>query len=148
LSRRGTTFPASIIGNRAGPRSQVDDRHQLPAVDRHDGHDGHDGHHGHHGHRCEPWPWMIGTTWHHGHHRGRCEPWPWMIGTGTTFPPSIIGNRPGPRSQVDDRHQLPGVDRHGHHGHDVPGVDRHHGHDGHHLPAVDRQQGRTAQPGR
>jgi hypothetical protein len=27
--------------------------------------------------------------------------------TGTTFPPSI-GNRAGPRSQVDDRHHLPG----------------------------------------
>ncbi len=125
----GTTFPPSI-GNRAGPRSQVDDRHQLPAVDRHDGH---------HGHRCEPWPWMIGTTFppsigtgttgtsfpvvearhhlpgvdHRQQDRGRCEPWPWMI--GTTF----------------------------------PAVDRHGRHDGHQLPAVNhRQQGRTAQLGR
>ncbi len=121
----GTTFPASIIGNRAGPRGKVDDRHHLPAVDRHGRHDS--------APRApasrrrssatgpRPLPpvalddrhQLPGVDRHDGHDRGRCEPWPWMI--GTTFPPSIIGNRAGPRGKVDDRQQLPAVDRHGRH---------------------------------
>jgi hypothetical protein len=108
----GTTFPASIGTGTTGtsfpavearhdvPGVALDDRQQLPAVDHRQQDRG----------RCHPWPWMIGTTFpavdRHGRHC--CEPWPWMIDTGTSFPASIIGNRAGPRSQVDDRHHLPG----------------------------------------
>jgi hypothetical protein len=74
----------------------------------------------------------AGTTRHHGHDGGRCEPWPWMI--GTSFPavearhhlPGVDRHgrhdsapraRPRPLRAValDDRHQLPAVDRHGRH---------------------------------
>ena len=49
----GTTFPASIIGNRHDRAARSMIGTTFPAVDRHDGH---------HRGRCEPWPWMIGTS--------------------------------------------------------------------------------------
>ncbi len=192
----GTTFPASIIGNRAGPRGKVDDRQQLPAVDRHGRHDRHHGHQlpGCRGRRHDvpgcrsarrapraPLPPVALDDRHqlpavdrHGRHdsapRARRRPLrapapasrrrssatgprplppvalddrhqlPGCRGAatgqdrgkvddrhgrhghraarsmiGTTFPASIIGNRAGPRGKVDDRQQLPAVDRHGRH---------------------------------
>ena len=86
--RKTADFPQTcggVHGTGMEPREKsrvadVDDRYDLPAVDRHDGHQRG---------RYEPWPWMMGTSFpavdrhgttfsdtgrRHGQHSATCEP--------------------------------------------------------------------------
>jgi hypothetical protein len=134
----GTSFPPSARrhdlptvddghdGNHGHHRGRcqavaLDDRHHLPAVDRHRGTTG----------TTFP-PSMMGTTETTGTTAAVARPWPWMM--GTSFPASI-----GTAARRHGGHDLPAVDRH-----DLPGVDRHDGTTGTTFPAVDDRHGGAA----